>query len=171
MEDAPLFFHNSSVQSSLQSCKQICWQNGSLRFPGFNPKVFVFQSFKVSVFQSFLSLFFFLFPLLFGIISIKIGFLLCLLFNGLEILCAISLLQKLVVRVCLRERESSPRDSGSVCGESGRELQEIVDLVQKSSERGELQEILGLLQKFGATERVRSPRNCGYIILQVEEDL
>jgi hypothetical protein len=131
----------------------------------------VFQSFKVSVFQSFLSLFFFLFPLLFGIISIKIGFLLCLLFNGLEILCAISLLQKLVVRVCLRERESSPRDSGSVCGESGRELQEIVDLVQKSSERGELQEILGLLQKFGATERVRSPRNCGYIILQVEEDL
>jgi len=117
----------------------------------------VFQSFKVSVFQSFSSLFFFLFPLLFGIISIKIGFLLCLLFNGLEILCASSLLQKLVVRVCVcvRERESSPRDSGSVCGESGREPQDIVDLMQKSGERGELQEILGLLQKFGERERER----------------
>jgi hypothetical protein len=57
--------------------------------------------------------------------------------------------------VCVRERESSPRDSGSVCGESGRELQEIVDLVQKSGERGELQEILGLLQKFGERERER----------------
>lgn len=31
------------------------------------------------------------------------------------------------------------------------------------------QEILGLLQKFGATERVQ--RNCGYTIVQVEEDL
>jgi hypothetical protein len=43
--------------------------------------------------------------------------------------------------------------------------------MQKSGERGELQEILGLLQKFGERERVSSPRNCGYVILQVEEDL
>jgi len=55
----------------------------------------------------------------------------------------------------VRERESSPRDSGSVCGESGREPQDIVDLMQKSGERGELQEILGLLQKFGERERER----------------
>jgi hypothetical protein len=59
------------------------------------------------------------------------------------------------VCVCVRERESSPRDSGSVCGESGREPQDIVDLMQKSGERGELQEILGLLQKFGERERER----------------
>ncbi len=156
MEDAPLFFHNSSVQSSVQSCKQICWQNGSLRFPGFNPSRFpCFNHSRFLCFNPSRVFSFFLFPLLFGIISIKIGFLLCLLFNGLEILCASSLLQKLVVRVCVRAREISPRDSGSVCGESGRELQEIVDLVQKSGERGELQEILGLLQKFGERERER----------------
>ncbi len=132
-----LLSSSTTVQCSLQ-CRVVSKFVGRMVHWGF--QVSILQGFHVSIL---LGLFFFLFSLLFGIISISF-FCVCsstaLRFFVQAVYCR-SLWSECV---CVWERESSPRDSGSVCGESGRDLQEIVDLVWKSGER-------------------RAPRDSGFI--------